>query len=102
MERRQLELASMIQSLRRELLTAMEEGDDEPLRFELGDVELEVQVAVESKEQGEVGVKFWVLQAGVGEEFAHSQRQTLKITLHPKLAGGGAANIAASAAGRPG
>jgi Trypsin-co-occurring domain 2 len=41
------DLASVIEDLRGELLSAIEKGKDEQLRFELGPVELEVSIAVE-------------------------------------------------------
>ena len=44
-----IELAEVIGELRRELQQAMHAGEGEPLRFELGPVELEATVAVEKR-----------------------------------------------------
>lgn len=46
-----IELADMIGELRRQLATALADGADEAVRFELGPVEIEATVAV-SREAG--------------------------------------------------
>jgi len=45
----QIPLAEAIRALRRELVEAVREGEDEEVRFALGDIDLELQVEV-SKE----------------------------------------------------
>jgi Trypsin-co-occurring domain 2 len=47
-----IELAEVIAELRRELQEAMNAGEGEQLRFELGPVELEATVAVEKSGGG--------------------------------------------------
>ena len=81
-------LADVIRELRRELLTAMKAGEGESLRFEVQDLEVEMQVAV--TKSGEVsgggGVKFWVLNAdsSVSGKYQSSRIQKLKLKLRPK------------------
>jgi hypothetical protein len=48
-----IELAEVIGELRRELQAAMNDGEGEQLRFELGPVELEATVAVEKAGGGQ-------------------------------------------------
>jgi Trypsin-co-occurring domain 2 len=59
-----IELAEVIGELRRELQAAMNDGEGEQLRFELGPVELEATVAVEKGGGGRAKVRFWVIELG--------------------------------------
>jgi hypothetical protein len=59
-----IELGEVIGELRRELQSAMSAGAGEPLRFELGPVELEATVAVEKGGSGSAKVRFWVVELG--------------------------------------
>lgn len=59
-----IELSDVIGELRRELQQAMYTGEGEPLRFELGPVELEATVAVEKGGGGGAKVRFWVIELG--------------------------------------
>ncbi len=54
-----IELSELIRELRRELNQAIAAGRDEPLRFELGPVEVEVTVGVDSKGTAGAKVRFW-------------------------------------------
>ncbi len=69
-------LADMIEELRNELQLAMEKGKGRSVRFELGEVTLEAEVAVEA--EGKAGFKFWVFS---GVEASGSLGRTQKITL---------------------
>ena len=64
------------------LSTLFAEGKE--IRFEVGEIELEVQFVVEKTQEGKGGIKFWVVEAGggVGEKIATVQK--LKIPLKPK------------------
>lgn len=74
-------LASAIAALREELAEAVRSGEGEEIRFALGTVELELQVAVESKQDGRAGIKFWLLSAGGGASRSSADTQTIKLTL---------------------
>jgi len=82
-----IELSEMISELRRELNHAIEAGHDEPLRFELGPVEVEVTVGLDSKGTAGAKVRFWVVELGGDGEVARSSLQRIKLTLQPRLAG---------------
>ena len=82
-----IELSAMISELRRELDQAIEAGADERLRFELGPVEVEVTVGLDSKGTGAAKVRFWVVELGGDGEVARSSLQRIKLTLQPRLAG---------------
>jgi Trypsin-co-occurring domain 2 len=82
-----IELSEMISELRRELDQAMDAGADERLRFELGPVEVEVTVGLDSKGTAGAKVRFWVVELGGDAELARSSLQRIKLTLQPRLAG---------------
>lgn len=80
----------MISELRRELDQAIDAGTDERLRFELGPVEVEVTVGLDSKGQADAKVRFWVVELGGDAEVARSSLQRIKLTMQPHLAGSAA------------
>lgn len=85
-------LADVLRELRQELKTAMKAAEGESLRFEVQDLEVEMQLVVTRGGSGEVsaggGVKFWVLnaesKATAAGKYESSQIQTLKLKLKPK------------------
>jgi hypothetical protein len=84
-----LRLSEVIEELRGELLRAMASGEDQALRFEVGEVTLEVAVAVERETSGKGGVRFWVLELGAEGRHQAADTQTVRLTLHPKVAATG-------------
>ena len=60
----QIPVAEAIRALRRELGRAVREGEDEDVRFALGDIELELQVDVSKEAGGEAGIAFWLVTIG--------------------------------------
>jgi hypothetical protein len=96
-----IELSDMISELRRELYRAISAGTDERLRFELGPVEVEVTVGLDSKGTAGAKVRFWVVELGGDGELARSSLQRIKLTLEPRLAGS-TARPEISGAERPG
>jgi hypothetical protein len=84
-----IELAEVIGELRRELQQAMNAGEGEPLRFELGPVELEATVAVEKGGGGGAKVRFWVIELGGDAKVGQTSTQRIKLALQPQLAATG-------------
>jgi Trypsin-co-occurring domain 2 len=84
-----IELAEVIGELRRELQQAMTAGEGEPLRFELGPVELEATVAVEKGGGGGAKVRFWVIELGGDAKVGQTSTQRIKLALQPRLAATG-------------
>jgi hypothetical protein len=89
-----IELGEVIAELRRELQEAMDAGKSQPLRFELGPVEVEVTVAVEKGGGGEARVRFWVLELAGDAKASQSSMQRIKLTLQPRLTSGETAMVA--------
>ncbi|MDN5850578.1 MAG: hypothetical protein L0H63_13230 [Nitrococcus sp.] len=78
-----IRLAEMIKQLRRELLDAQAADKDEPLRFGLQDIEIELTVATTKEAGGGGGVKFWVYNADASGKVVSGKTQTLRLTLRP-------------------
>jgi hypothetical protein len=74
-------LASAIEALRGELVEAVRSSENEEIRFALGTVELELQVAVDKKFDGQAGIKFWLVSLGAGGSRSSSDTQTIKLSL---------------------
>ncbi|MFC4500524.1 MULTISPECIES: trypco2 family protein [Streptomyces] len=84
-----IELADMIRELRQQLTTALADGEDEVLRFELGPVEVEASVAVTREAGGDAKVRLWVVDAGASGKYAHAETQRITLTLTPRTAAAG-------------
>lgn len=82
-------LAAAIGELRREIAASMEAGSDEALQFQLGPIELELQVELEQSETAEGGIKAWVLSLGASAAQTSAATHRIKLTLDPKTATGG-------------
>jgi hypothetical protein len=80
-------LAELIGQLRDELTTAMNAGANSDLRFELGQLELELTVVVDKENTPGAKVRFWVVELGADARSATSATQRIKLTLDPRRAG---------------
>jgi hypothetical protein len=80
-----LELAEVVQNLRSELYDAMATSVGETLQFEVGDVQLELSIAV-TKEGGVSGkIRFYVVELGGEGTLGESSTQKLTLNLTPRL-----------------
>jgi hypothetical protein len=84
-----VELSAAIGQIRQQLANAMDEGKESPMAFRPGPVELELEVAFSAVGGGEVGVRAWVLSAGIKGEMSRSTTNRLKVTLTPVARDGG-------------
>jgi len=82
-----IELAELIGQLRSELTVAMNAGEGEDLRFELGPVELELTVEVKKEGGGAAKVRFWVVELGTDAKLGSGAAQKIKLSLDPHRAG---------------
>jgi hypothetical protein len=76
-------LAKAIEVLRSELVEAVRAGADEEIQFALGPIELELEVAVERKVDGQAGIKFWLVSVGGGAGRSSGTTHTVRLTLTP-------------------
>ena len=79
-----IELSDLIRDLRSELQTARTAGAGEPLRFEIGPVELDLTVAVTQEGGGGAKVRFYVVELGGDAKVSRETTQHVKLTLQPK------------------
>lgn len=97
-----LKLSEMIEALRVELAAAADAGKDHPLRFEVGPIELEVEIAVTKSTAGNASVEFWVVKAGAERERSDAVTHRIKVTLKPERAdGSGPPKVSRTASGPP-
>lgn len=81
-------LAAAIGQVRAELVTAIQEGEDSPVRFRAGPVELEFQVAVSRVGGVDGGVRVSVLSLGAKRERTSTDTHRVLVTLTPVDAAG--------------
>ena len=72
-------LADAVESLRAELMRAVEAGKDQPMQFLVEPIELTAQVAVTKDANGKIG---WNL-LGIGGSWESASTQTLTLKLAP-------------------
>jgi len=87
-------LSEMIESLRQELAVASKLGEGQPIRFEVGKVELELELAVTRNTTGGGGVKLWVVTAQGEHSVGQVVRHKFKLTLDPQRTSGGRVKVA--------
>jgi hypothetical protein len=78
-----VQLSAAIAEVRRELAVAIEEGKDSTVAFRAGAIELEFDVAFETTNGVEGGVRVWVVSLGGSHEVHRTVSNHLKITLTP-------------------
>ncbi len=80
-------VADVIKELRAELVEATAEGDGQDIRFDMGDIQMELVAQVERK--GEAGLNLKVLGVGFEGGGGASSASTVKLTLNLKPTGRG-------------
>ena len=81
-------LRETLEALRIELSESILSSQGKDIRFEVGEIELEVQFVVEKSKDGKGGLKFWVVEMGGGISEKNATVQKLKIPLKPILKDG--------------
>lgn len=83
-----LGLAEMLAGLRGELRRSQTLAKESNIQFEIQNIDLELKLHVEKVNTGggKLGVKFWVVEAGVSGEKANtdSRTQTIKLSMKAK------------------
>jgi hypothetical protein len=84
---KKLELAEVIQALRKELYTAKQTSNGETIRFNVNSVDVEFETAVEYVLDGEAGgkIKFFVFDADAkgSAEYKNATTHKIKLSLQP-------------------
>jgi hypothetical protein len=80
---KEISLAKVLMQLRNDLLEAQAANHSKALYFEVSEAEVELHFAATSTDEGGLGLKLWVLDAGgstsVGETATHSVKLSIKI-----------------------
>ncbi len=82
-------LRDAVAALRADLSASIRDSAAEDLRFEVGEITLQLQVEVERVAEGDAGIRLWVVD--VGGRGSRSTRATHVVTvpLRPRTAAGG-------------
>ncbi|MCP4407995.1 MAG: hypothetical protein GY807_09610 [Gammaproteobacteria bacterium] len=88
-----IKLSEMLVNLRQELVEAQKIAAKEDLKFNVGDIEVELQFTTTMEAQGKGGVKFWVYNAEAGGKLSSQTLHKIKLSLKPELPGGGDVKI---------
>ncbi|WP_220503620.1 trypco2 family protein [Microbispora sp. H13382] len=86
-------LAEWLEQLRTELGTASVAGKDQDIRFELGPIDLEVEVTATQERGGKGGIKLWVLNGDASKKRTSGTTQRIKISLTPRQADGASLQV---------
>lgn len=77
-------LAEAIRALRMELQRATQAGKEEPMRFELGPVEMEFLLEVRKDAGADAGVRFGVISVGGKGNMSSGSTHRVMLSLTPK------------------
>ena len=86
----QIELSAAVRAIRQELVRAAAEGADEPVRFEVGPIQMEFTVELGHETGAKGGVRAWVVSAGADVRATRGTTHRVSVTLTPKDAATGA------------
>ena len=77
-------LGELIRAVRRELEYAHVADAGQPLRFDVGSVELDVEVELSKTWHGDGGFDVKVVKAGLSRESLHGSTSTMHVVLTPR------------------
>lgn len=78
-----VELASVVRQLRAELNEALADAEGERIRFELGPVQVSLNVTVGREATPGAKVRFWVIEAGADARLSREAVQEISLVLTP-------------------
>lgn len=82
-----LALADAIQQLRSEISTAVLNAEGDPLKFTLGEIELELQVELVAGGGGKAGFNWVIFSAGADAHTDRTSAHRVLLRLTPEFAG---------------
>lgn len=78
-----IELSEMLGQLREELLKARGQSEGSDLKFQVEDIEIELQIVTTKAAGAKSCLKFWVVNAEANANASQAKTQKLKLKLKP-------------------
>lgn len=94
-------LVEFVRAVREQLIESAQDGAESALRFEVGPVELELEVRTSRDYSVDGGIRVWVVSAGGKATDQSSTSHRLKITLDPKMSGAESVLLGSQTGSRP-
>ncbi len=79
-----ISLEKAIKDLRTQISAAVSNAEAEDIKFELQQIELELEVAIEETSSGQVGVSAWIMSADAKQDLATTRSHIVKLLLKPQ------------------
>ena len=83
-----IRLSDAITDLRLELMNTLERGAAEKVRFDVGVIELELEIEATIEGSAKAETKWWVVSAGAEGKVARGATHRLKLNLTPRFQDG--------------
>jgi Trypsin-co-occurring domain 2 len=96
-----LSLSDAIESIRSELAVAQRKGEQADLKFEVGEIELELEIAAELGASAGAEAKWFVVTAKTDAQYKESKKQKITIKLKPIGANGKSIEVSKSLTENP-
>lgn len=83
-----IRLSNAIENLREELAEAQEQGKGKALQFDVGTIEIELEVVAEKEIAGNGKINWWIVESGVDTKASKTNTHKLKLTLQTVASNG--------------
>jgi len=80
---KRIDLKTAIAALRSELIGSFLASQNEPVRFEIGEIAMQFQLEIEQSTEAKGSLKFWVVEGSFGGAAKEKNTHTLTIPLKP-------------------
>ncbi len=96
-----IRLSDAIENLRAELARSREEGASKNLQFNVGSIELDLEVVAENETSDDAKINWWIFGGGINAKVKHASTHKLKLTLEPVDANRKPLRVSRPKPGRP-
>ncbi len=79
-----IELVAAVRAVRDQLMDAAAAGAEEPMRFEVGPIQMEFTVELRREAGAKAGIKAWVVNADTEARASRTRTHRIAFTLTPK------------------